>query len=236
MSGKTDDKRIRVALHVHTLHSACAETRIEQIGDYCREKGIDVIAVTDHDAISGALMLRDMAPDLRVIVGSEILSADGEIVGLFLEEDIPTGLSAEETCERIKAQGGLVYVPHPFDPLKIRRLKRGPLMRVLDYVDIIEVFNAKLNLPVYNVVAARFAFDYGKAGAAGSDAHYLEAIDVCINEMADFSTPQEFLTSLHTARLTTVRSYPMRTWWIGFKNALKGEGHHLKRYGRKPHC
>lgn len=236
MSGKIDDKRIRVALHVHTLHSACAETKIEQMGEYCREKGIDVIAVTDHDAISGALMLREVAKDLRVIVGSEILSADGEIVGLFLEEDVKPGLSAVETCERIKAQGGLVYVPHPFDPLKIRRLKRGPLMQVLDYVDIIEVFNAKLNLPVFNVVAAKFAFDYGKAGAAGSDAHYLEAIDVCTNEMSDFADSQEFLVNLHSARLTTKRAYPMRTWWIGLKNALKGEGHHLKRYGRKPRC
>jgi predicted metal-dependent phosphoesterase TrpH len=108
-------------------------------------------------------------------------------------------------------------------------------MEVLDYVDIMEVFNAKLNLPIFNAVAAKFAFDYGKTGAAGSDAHYLEAIDVCTNEMAPFSTPQEFLNSLHTARLTTRRAYPMRTWWIGIKNALRGEGHHLKRFGRKKH-
>ncbi len=231
---KAENPRVTVALHVHTLFSPCAETKLEQIPEYCREKGIDVIGITDHDSIAGALELKAKADGLRVIVGEEILTAEGEIIGLFLHEEIKPGLSALGTCEQIKAQGGLVYIPHPFDPLKIRRLKKHALMQVLDYVDIIEVFNAKLNLPVFNSVAAKFAFDYGKAGAAGSDAHYLQAIDVCTNSMDDFSTPQEFLANLHFARLTTHRAYPMRTWWVGIKNALRGEGHHLKRYGRKP--
>lgn len=230
----TESSRITVALHVHTLFSPCAETKIEDIPAYCREKGIDVIGVTDHDTITGAVELKANADGLRVIVGEEVLTSEGEIVGLFLKEEIRPGMSALETCEQIKAQGGLVYIPHPFDPLKIRRLQRKALMRVLDYVDIIEVFNAKLNLPVFNTVAARFAFDHGKAGAAGSDAHYLQAIDVCTNSMEDFSTPEEFLAAMHFARLTTHRAYPMRTWWIGIKNALRGEGHHLKRYGRRP--
>lgn len=231
---QADDSRVTVALHVHTLYSACAETKLEQIPDYCREKGIDIICITDHDTIAGAVALKEIAGDLRVIVGEEIHTRQGEIVGLFLSEEIKPGLDALETCKLIKAQGGLVYLPHPFDPLKIRRLKKKALVKLLDYMDIIEVFNAKLNLPVFNVVAAKFAFDYGKAGAAGSDAHYLGAIDVCTNEMADFSTPEEFLTSVRTARLTTHSAYPMRTWWVGFKNALRGEGHHLKRFGRHP--
>lgn len=224
--------RIRVALHVHTLYSACAETKLEQIGDYCREKAISVLGITDHDTIAGALALQKVAADLRIIVGEEIHTRQGEITGLFLKEEIKPWLSARKTCELIKEQGGLVYIPHPFDPLKIRRLRKRALDDIIEFVDIIEVFNAKLNLPVFNVVAAKFAFDHGIAGAAGSDAHYLQAIDVCTNEMADFSTPEQFLTNLRTACLATQLSYPMRTWWIGIKNALRGEGHHLKRYGR----
>jgi predicted metal-dependent phosphoesterase TrpH len=231
---KASSPRITAALHVHTLYSPCAETKLEAIPGFCREKGIGVIGIADHDTIAGALELKAIADGLRVIVCEEVLTADGEIIGMFLHDEIEPGQSALETCEQIKAQGGLICIPHPFDPLKIRRLRKRALMDVLEYVDIIEVFNAKLNLPVFNVVAAKFAFDYGKAGAAGSDAHYLQAIDVCTNEMDDFSTPEEFLANLHHARLTTHRAYPMRTWWIGIKNALRGEGHHLKRYGRKP--
>lgn len=230
---EADDSKITVALHIHTLYSACSETKLEQIEDYCHSNGIDVLGVTDHDTIGGALALQAVAKKLRVIVGEEIHTRQGEITGLFLKEEIPLGLDALETCERIKEQGGLVYLPHPFDPFKINRLKKNALMRVLDLIDIIEVFNAKSNLPIFNVAAARFAERHGKIGAAGSDAHYLDAIGLCANVMKDFDTPQEFLESLKDAHLVLEHRYPFRTWWVGIKNALRGEGHHLKRYGRK---
>jgi len=228
-----DDPKVNVALHVHTLYSACAETRVEEIGDYCRSRGIDVLAVTDHDTIAGALCLRAVVPDLRIIVGEEIPTRQGEIIGLFLEHEIEPHLDALETCERIKAQGGLVCIPHPFDPFKIHRLRKHALMRVLDMVDIIEVFNAKSVFPVFNGVAVRFAERYGKAGAAGSDAHYLQAIDLCSNEMEDFTGPQEFLANLRKAKLVARRSSPLRTWYVGLKNILRGEGHEVKRFGRR---
>lgn len=224
--------RIVAALHVHTLYSACAETKPEAIGDFCRENGIGAIGVTDHDTILGGLALDALHGDIRVIVGEEIHTRQGEIIGLFLTEEIQPGLDALGTCKRIKDQGGLVYIPHPFDPFKIRRLRAQALMEVLDLVDVIEVFNAKLNLPIFNAAASRFALRHGKVGAAGSDAHYLQAIDVCTNEMDDFTTPQEFLESLRHAKLTTKSMYPVRAWWVGIKNALRGEGHRLKRFGR----
>lgn len=220
-------------MHAHTLYSACAETKLEDIGPYCLSNGVDAIAITDHDTIVGALELQAMAPNLRVIVGEEIKTRQGEITGLFLKEQIAPGLDAMETCERIKAQGGLIYIPHPFDPFKINRLKRKTLLEVLDMVDIVEVYNAKLITPIYNMHARRFAEKHGKAGAAGSDAHYLSAIDVCVNEMADFSTPQGFLESLRNGRLVTRRSGVLRAWYVGLRNVLIAEGHHVKRYGRR---
>lgn len=225
--------RITVALHVHTLYSACAETRLEEIEEFCRERGIDVLGVTDHDSIAGALALRSQVRDLRVIVGEEIRTRHGEITGLFLEHKIQPGLDAVETCELIKEQGGLVYVPHPFDPFKVHRLRRHALMRILDYVDIMETFNGKANLPFFNKASAKSAAKHDKVAAAGSDAHYLHAIDLCVNRMADFTNPQEFLQSLGEAELVTAHRYPMRTWWVGIKNVLRGEGHVVKRFGRR---
>ncbi len=218
---------------MHTLYSACAETKLEDIEGYCRANDVDVVSITDHDSIASALELQRISPNLRVIVGSEIKSRQGEIVGLFLKSEIQPGLDALETCEQIKRQGGLVYIPHPFDPFKINRLKRKALMEVLDLVDIIEVYNAKLITPFYNITARRFADKYGKVGAAGSDAHYLSAIDVCVNEMDDFSTPEEFLCNLRNGRLVTRRSGVLRAWYVGLRNVLIGEGHHIKRYGRR---
>ena len=225
--------KVNVALHIHTLYSACAETRLEDIEGYCRRNNVDVVAITDHDTIAGALELKAMSPDLRVIVGEEIKTRQGEVVGLFLEHEIEPGLDALETCRLIKQQGGLVYIPHPFDLLKINRVKKRALMEILDMVEIIEVFNAKLVTPIYNIVADRFADQQGKVAAAGSDAHYLKAIAVCLNEIDDFSTPQEFLENLRDGRLIAKRSGFLRAWYVGLKNVLRGEGHYVKRYGRR---
>jgi predicted metal-dependent phosphoesterase TrpH len=111
------------AIHVHTDYSACSESPVEEVARYCRDHGIGAIAITDHDLIDGALKLRDVAPDLKVIVGEEVSTRSGEIIGLFIKEKIEAGRDLRETCLEIKGQGGLVYLPHPFDTLKIHRVK-----------------------------------------------------------------------------------------------------------------
>lgn len=222
---------INVALHVHTIYSPCAETRLEEIGEYCRTRGVDVLGVTDHDTIAGALALKKMLGDVRVIIGEEIRTRQGEIIGLFLNKEIEPNLDARETCKRIKDQGGLIYIPHPFDPFKIPRLRPSALMRVLDMVDMIEVFNAKTLFPVFSNIASRFTSVHGKIPAAGSDAHYLSAIDLCVNRMQDFSNPAEFLESFRNAQLQTHTCGPFRQWWVGIKNVLTSEGHRVRRYG-----
>jgi predicted metal-dependent phosphoesterase TrpH len=227
---KADGSKVTVALHVHTLYSACSETRLEDISSYCRTAGVNVLGITDHDTISGALALKKVAPKLRTIIGEEILTHDGEIVGLFLKREIEPGLSALETAQRIKEQGGLVYIPHPFDPMKVRRIKKRAVMEILDLIDIIEVFNAKTTFPIFNTVAARFAKLHGIIQAVGSDAHYLTAIGLCMNKMKDFITPEDFLNNLRDAELITQRSGPLRGWWVGIKNVLAGEGHKVRRF------
>ena len=105
---------LKADLHVHSEYSPDSESSLVDIIEHCTAKGINCIAITDHNEIAGAIELKNIAP-FTVIVGEEILSSSGEIIGLFLTEHIPAQLSAEETIRRIKDQGGLVLIPHPFD-------------------------------------------------------------------------------------------------------------------------
>ncbi len=212
-----------VAIHVHTSYSACSESPVAGIVRYCREHGIQAIAVTDHNQIEGALDLRAQAPDLRVIVGEEISTRDGEVIGLFLKQQIEAGRDIRETCLEIKNQGGLVYVPHPFDRLKVHRVRRRHLMRILDLVDIIEVYNAKISLPIYNARAKRFADRHGKIGAVGSDSHYISAIGAAINVMEPFDGPEDFLDKLSRAEHRTRAASLAATWWVRLRK-LMGSG------------
>lgn len=227
--------KINVALHLHTQISACSETRPEDISEYCISRGINVVGVTDHDTIAGAKILQSLAKGIRVIIGSEIRTKQGEIIGLFLKNEIEHGLDARTTCEIIKEQGGIVYLPHPFDPFKIRRLKLKYIMQCLDLIDIVEVFNAKAAFPIFNKIGERFAAMNKKIAAVGSDSHYLESIDMCLNQIDDFNTPAEFLESMRNAEFIKKRSGSARGWWIGIKNVLIAEGHKVQRYSRMKH-
>jgi len=195
---------IDVDLHMHTDHSHDCVTPVEVLLSTARERGLGAIAVTDHNEISGALAARAKAAEygVKVIVGEEVKTADqGEVIGLFIEEKIPRGLSLEETIAEIKRQGGLVYVPHPFD-----RLHSVPdyehLLAVVDDVDAIEVFNPRIAIPAFNEEAVRFAAKYRIVGGAGSDAHVAQGLGEVRIRMRDFDGPEEFLESLRDADIT----------------------------------
>jgi predicted metal-dependent phosphoesterase TrpH/glycosyltransferase involved in cell wall biosynthesis len=192
---------IDVDLHMHTDHSNDCVTPVEVLLATARERRIGAIAVTDHNEISGALEARDKAAEygVKVIVGEEVKTADqGEVIGLFIEEKIPRGMSLEETIAEIRRQGGLVYVPHPFD-----RLHSVPdyehLLRVVDDVDAIEVFNPRIAIPAWNEEAVRFAGKYRIPGGAGSDAHVAQGLGAVRIRMREFDGPEEFLQSLREA-------------------------------------
>ena len=196
---------IDVDLHMHTDHSGDCETPVEVLLATAKEVGLGAIAVTDHNEISGALEAREKAKaaGVKVIVGEEVKTAEqGEVIGLFIEEKIPRGLSMAETVAEIKRQGGLVYVPHPFD-----RMHAVPdyehLPAILADIDAIEVFNPRVAIGAFNEEAVRFAAKYRIVAGAGSDSHVAQGLGSVRIRMRDFDGPQEFLQSLRDAEITT---------------------------------
>jgi glycosyltransferase involved in cell wall biosynthesis len=190
---------IDVDLHMHTDHSHDCATPVEVLLATAKARGLGAIAVTDHNEISGALEAHAKASGIKVIVGEEVKTADqGEVIGLFLEELIPRGLTLEATIAEIKRQGGIVYVPHPFD-----RMHAVPdyahLLAVLDDVDAIEVFNPRVAIQEFNEEAARFAAKYRIPAGAGSDAHVAQGLGSVRIRMPDFDGPAEFLEALRAA-------------------------------------
>ena len=198
---------IDVDLHMHTDHSPDCATPVEVLLATARERGLGAIAVTDHNEISGALAAREQAAaaGVKVIVGEEVKSAgQGEVIGLFIEHKIARGMTLAETVAEIKRQGGIVYVPHPFD-----RLHAVPdyehLMPILGEVDAIEVYNPRVAIDTFNDEAMRFAAKYNIAAGAGSDAHVPQGLGSVRLRMHDFDGPQEFLQSLRDAEIVTGR-------------------------------
>ena len=192
---------IDVDLHMHTDHSSDCATPVDVLLASARDAGLGAIAVTDHNEISGALDARAKAAEfgVKVIVAEEVKTAEqGEVIGLFIEEKIPRGMTLDETIAAIRAQGGLVYVPHPFD-----RLHSVPdyehLLAVVEDVDAIEVFNPRIAISAFNEEAVRFAAKYRIVGGAGSDAHVPQGLGSVRIRMRDFDGPEEFLESLRDA-------------------------------------
>jgi hypothetical protein len=173
---------------------------LERIVEHCLATGIDCIAVADHNTVAGALRLREIAP-FKVIVAEEALTPVGEIMGLFLSERVPPGLSPQETVSRIRSQGGLVAIPHPFG--RSLPWKTSPLIsaEVLSQVDIIETFNSRTPLSSSLVRARRLAEEWGKAASAGSDAHTVGEIGRAYVEMPDFDGPEDFLSTLARGKI-----------------------------------
>lgn len=190
---------VRVDLHSHTMWSGDSTTTPDELEQAVVEAGIDVLCITDHNAVRGAVELAGRLP-CRVVVGEELRTHAGEIIGLFLTERVPFGVSPREAAERIRAQGGVVYVPHPFDPM--RRNLAEPVLHDLaraGLLDAVEAWNAKTSLRSLNEQAAAFAAAYDLPAGAGSDAHVPDAIGAAYVEMPDFDGPREFLAALQEA-------------------------------------
>jgi glycosyltransferase involved in cell wall biosynthesis len=194
-----------VDLHMHTDHSGDCATPVEVLLQTAQAQGLGAIAVTDHNEVSGALAARELAADygVKVIVAEEVKTASqGEVIGLFIEERIPRGMTLAETVAEIRRQGGLVYVPHPFD-----RMHAVPdyehLLGIVEDVDAIEVYNPRVAIGSFNEEAARFAAKYRIPGGAGSDAHVAQGLGSVRVRMRDFDGPEEFMESLRDADILT---------------------------------
>jgi len=191
---------IKADLHIHTCYSIDCLTPLEKIVERCLKLGINCIAVADHNTIAGALKLREIAP-FKVIVAEEILTPVGEIMGLFLSEKVAQGLSPQETISRIRSQGGLVAIPHPFGRSLPWSANILTSTEVLSQVDIIETFNSRTPFSSSIAKARKLAEEQGKAASAGSDAHTLGEIGQAYVEMPEFDGPHDFLNSLAQGKI-----------------------------------
>jgi len=183
-------------------------TSLEKVIRRCLESRINCVAIADHGTIEGALKMQSLAP-FPVIVAEEILTPHGEIMGMFLKETIPSGLSVEQTISRIKAQGGLVCIPHPFDRIRHSGLDGNIIEKVAEEIDIIEVFNSRSLIHQPSVKAQLFAEKYGILQSAGSDAHTVSEIGRACVEMPEFNGRDDFLQALDKGKISGHRTNPL---------------------------
>ncbi len=197
---------LKIDLHVHTCYSPCSNLSLHTIERVARQRGLDVIAITDHNTIAGAVELMSCPAQLRVIVAEEIKTREGEIIGYFLTEEIPPALSVRDTIREIRRQGGLVSIPHPFDILRISRLGRTVLEEIISDVDMIEVFNSRDLLQKTDTAFIEEWENRGIVPVVGSDAHQRWEIGKACMMIDDFTSPQEFLANLRTAQRVCKKS------------------------------
>ncbi len=197
---------IKVDLHVHTSHSLCARLSPRQIEKAALRLGLGAVAITDHNTMAGAREMQAAVQSLKIICSEEIRTSQGEIIGYFLSEEIPPGLTPQETVARIRSQGGLVAVPHPFDRLRSSRLRKLAIETLVGSIDMIEVFNARNMFIQEDRELLNRVLSAGAVPIAASDAHLPIEIGRACMVMEDFSTPQEFLDHLRNARIVARKS------------------------------
>jgi predicted metal-dependent phosphoesterase TrpH len=203
---------VRVDLHSHTMWSGDSTTTPDEIAEAVHAAGIDVLCITDHNAVAGAQRLRSEL-DCRVVIGEELRTTAGEVIGLFLTERVPMGMPPLQTAQAIRDQGGVVYIPHPFDPMR-RNLSETALIELTEagFVDAIEVLNAKTSLASLNQRARDFATAHGLRAGAGSDAHVPLAIGAACVDMPDFDSPTAFLAALEQGQILGHHWDEARPW------------------------
>jgi predicted metal-dependent phosphoesterase TrpH len=206
LEGETAPGTMKIDLHCHSEASHDCITPLDLFPARCLARQVMVQAITDPNQIWGAQKLKEMVEEraekkglrLTVIVGEEVSTSEGEIIGLYLKERIEPGLRPEETVEQIKAQGGLVLLPHGFDPLKRWRLKPDAIERVAGLIDIVETFNARISQPRWNQAAVSWAQEHEALMSAGSDAHTLADIGSAWVEVPNqrIHSPEDLLRAL----------------------------------------
>ena len=210
---------LKADLHVHTEYSLDCNTSLEQVINRCLATGINCIAIADHGTIEGALKIQSVAP-FTVIVAEEILTPHGEIMGMFLKDGIPSGLSVEQTISRIRSQGGLVCIPHAFDIFRRSALDRAKLEELVGQIDILEAFNSRSPLIQSSTEARGFAEKHGILVSAGSDAHSLGEIGHAYVKIPEFNGKDEFLQALAKGEITGHRTNPLAHFsslWVRLK-------------------
>ena len=230
-TGKPPTRKAFADFHIHTRFSRDSLLTEERFIEKAIERGLTHVAVTNHNNVEGAVAVRDKVAELgltdklTVIVGEEVSTADGEVVGVFLTKTIPRGLSANETADEIHRQGGLVSIPHPFDPFRASHIKEGPLRNLAEVrkIDMLEVFNSRVTFQRHNQEAAEFAARYGIPGISASDSHSSFEVAMAFNAMPPFESADELRQALtendwHASRSSVL--IHLTTRWAVWKNAF----------------
>lgn len=199
---------MRLDLHCHTRHSRDSLMTYDALLRRMDRRGMDMVAITDHNTIAGALAFHARAPE-RILVGEEIKTTCGELIALFLEDEVPPGLSPEETIARVHAQGALVGASHPLDRLRGEALGMENLELIRRKLDFLEVFNARMTFSNDNRLAREMAARWGLPGSAGSDAHAPSEVGRAYVDMPAFDGPQDFLDSLSLGQIGGRLSNPL---------------------------
>lgn len=214
---------MKIDLHTHTLCSKDSCNTYERIIVAVQRARLDGIAVTDHNELRGALELQRIAP-FTVIPAEEIKTSAGEIIGLFLKDWIPPGLAPGDTVDLIHGQGGIVYVPHPFDEIRGSRLARSALAEITRSVDVLEVFNARNAVPRFNHRALEYATAHDLLAGAGSDAHTYGEYGHAYVDVPAFDGPEQFLDSMRRGRWHGHLSAPSVHAWSTINKTRKRLG------------
>ncbi len=202
---------LRSDFHTHTVYSSDGSTGIREFIAAARKAGLDRVAVTDHNTVRGALEAAALAPDL-IIPGEEIMTTEGELLGYYLQMEIPRGLTPEAAIERLRAQGAAISVSHPFDRLRHGAWKPAALRRILPLVDAIEEFNARCLFPEDNWRANSFACENKIASTAGSDAHIAFELGAAGLELPPFQDAATLRAAFQQAKVFGHLS----PWWVHF--------------------
>lgn len=196
---------LRCEFHCHSKYSKDSLSSPRKIIETCIKKGIQRIAITDHDTIEGALKTYAIDPQ-RVIIGEEITTTGGELLGYFIKEQVPPGLSPLETIHRLRDQDAFISVAHPFDTLRKGHWKLPILMEILPNIDAIEIFNARCMVPDANQLALEFAKKHNLPGTVGSDAHILYEIGRATMDLPPFEDKSSLSATLHNVITKTTPS------------------------------
>ena len=217
---------IRVELHCHTYHSIDSLMLPKEILKKIDQNGIDRIAITDHNSIDGALELAKLAPD-RIIVGEEVKTTDGELLGYFVKEEVPRGLPPEEAIRALRDQGAFISVAHPFDRERASHWDEDRLQQLLPLIDAIEVFNSRILFADANQLAEAFAADHGALRTAGSDAHTVREIGRATITCPDFHDTDSMRAALQVGKIQAKKS----RIWVHFSS---GRARYKKHKGWEP--
>ncbi len=196
-----------VDLHSHTKWSKDCLTEFAEIIGICQKRGIDRIAITDHNTAEGALAMQKIAPEL-VIVGEEIMTTQGEILAYYMRESIPAGLSPMATIQRLRDQGAVISVAHPFDRLRKGAWREEELLQIMNHIDAIEIYNARCIFPSDNHQALKFAQEHGLCGTVGSDAHTRIEYGRAMTRLRPFQNAEELRAAIREAEYVKRLSFP----------------------------